>query len=47
MKPFMITKRLTISNLAYKNLHTLVDDSHQRVAERQRNTLEIVVTWIL
>ena len=47
MKPFVITKRLTIHNLANKNLRTLVDDLHQRVAERQQNTLEIAVTRIL
>ena len=39
MKPFVITKRPTIRNLANKNLRTLVNDSYQRVAERQRNTL--------
>ena len=47
----MVEKRLTIRDLANnynnKNLHTLVDDSHQRVAERQQNTLEVVVSWIL
>jgi len=47
----MIKKRLTICDLANnynnKNLGTLVDDSHQKVTERQRNTLEIAVTWIL
>jgi len=47
----MTKKRLTIHDLANnynnKNSRTLVDDSHQKVAKRQRNTLEIAVTWIL
>ena len=43
MKPFVITKRLTISHLTNKNLRTLVDDSHQKVAEWQWKTLEISV----
>jgi len=47
----MIKKSLRIRYLANnynnKNLRTLVDDSDQKVAERQRNTLEIAVTWIL
>ena len=42
MKPLVITKRLTISNLAnnseqIKKVRTLVDDSHKKVAETAKN----------
>ena len=52
MKPFRDKEktnnsRLSKKNYNNKNLRTLVDDSHQKVAERQQNTLEIAVTWIL
>ena len=52
MKPFVITKRQTIHNLANnnstnKNLHSFVDDSDQKVAERQQNALEIAINCIL
>ena len=51
MKPYRDKEKTKNSrlnnNYNNKNLRTLVDDSHQKVAERQRNTLEIAVTWIL
>ena len=50
MKPLVIAKILTTCNLANssqqnKFLLTLVDDLHQKVAERQRSTLEIAIAF--